>query len=79
VADAPLSVRVGDVALDGGQADHQPVGDLLISRAGRDQEHDLDFPGRERLDEAGAGPCRRGGAWEPAGAPARPRRRHLGA
>ena len=61
MADAQLSVPVRDVALHGGQADHQVVGDLLVPHACRNQTQDLDFPRRERFGETSDDDPRRGG------------------
>src|ERR687885_1212676 len=50
--DTQLAVDVRDMPLDGGQADHQFIGDLLVPPARRDQTQNLEFPRRERLREA---------------------------
>ena len=61
VTDAQLAVGVRDVALDGGQADEEPVGDLLIPHAGRDQAQDFDFLRCERLGQLHRRGSSRGG------------------
>src|SRR3954462_15226448 len=45
--DAKLLIHVSDVALDGVDAEDQPVGDLLARAARRDQAQHFDFTGRQ--------------------------------
>src|SRR5947209_9981988 len=53
MVNAELSIRVRDMALDRGQADHQWIGDLLITHAGRDETQNLEVTCGKRLAEAG--------------------------
>src|SRR5262249_57674266 len=49
---AELGEQVGDVFLDGGEGDHEVVGDLLVGCAGGEQVQHLHFAGGERLGQA---------------------------
>ena len=53
--DAQLAVRVRDVTLDGGEADHQVIGDFLVPHTGGNETQDVEFACRERLGEASKG------------------------
>ena len=65
---AQLSVRVGDMTLDGGQADHQSIGDLLVPHSRCDEPQDLDFSWCKRLRQASYGkPGRDGNGLSPVG------------
>ncbi len=54
-ADAQLAVDVADVALDGGNGDHQLPGNLLIGVPGGDKLQHFQFARAQRLDQALSG------------------------
>src|SRR5215813_14916534 len=62
VGRAELAEQVGDVFLDGGEGDHEVVGDLLVGCAGGEQAQHLSFAVVQRVYET-----RDGGAAAAAG------------
>src|SRR5436305_14634643 len=65
MVDIQLAIGVREVALDGGHAVHQVVGDLLVAHARREETHDLDVPRRQRLRESRRGSRTRQSGWRP--------------
>lgn len=53
--DAQLAVRIRDMTLDGRQADHQLIGDLLVPHSCNNETQDLKFAGGEWLRQASYG------------------------
>src|SRR5437868_5398868 len=53
--DAQLAVRIGDMTLDGREADHQLIGDLLVSHSCSNEAQDLEFAGGQWLRQASYG------------------------
>src|SRR5215467_15422267 len=52
VGRAELAEQVGDVFFDGGEGDHEVVGDLLVGCAGGEPVQDLRFAGGQRVGQA---------------------------
>ena len=53
--DAELAVRIRNMALDGRQADHELIGDLLVSHSCSHETQDLKFAGGEWRRQANYG------------------------